>query len=120
MHQSSSVPMAVIGVQMEGGRTAQVLCIKVYNTHQLCHSRIMRTTLMLSDDVYVAAKKIAESSGRSLGEVVSQLVRKGLVAEPSFNIENGIPVFRVGASDGPIPGGRAAELLDEDEVSARR
>jgi hypothetical protein len=74
----------------------------------------MRTTLMLSDDVYVAAKKIAASSGRSLGEVVSQLVRKGLVSEPSFNIENGIPVFRVGGSDEPIPGGRAAELLDEE------
>jgi hypothetical protein len=99
---------------MEGGRTAKAFGIKVYNTHQPCHCRIMRTTLMLSDDVYVAAKKIAESSGRSLGEVVSQLVRKGLVSEPAFNIENGIPVFRVGASDEPIPGGRAAELLDEE------
>lgn len=74
----------------------------------------MRTTLMLSDDVYVAAKKIAESSGRSLSEVVSQLVRKGLVSEPSFSNKNGIPVFRVGASDEPIPGDRVAELLDEE------
>jgi hypothetical protein len=88
--------------------------IKVYNLHQLCQIRIMRTTLMLSDDVYVAAKKIAESSGRSMGEVVSQLVRKGLVSEPSFNIRNDIPVFRVSASDERIPGGRAAELLDEE------
>jgi hypothetical protein len=88
--------------------------IKVCNAHQSYYIRIMRTTLMLSDDVYVAAKKIAASSGRSLGEVVSQLVRKGLVSEPSFNIENGIPVFRVGGSDEPIPGGRAAELLDEE------
>ena len=69
---------------------------------------------MLSDDVYVAAKRIAESSGRSLGEVVSQLVRKGLVSEPSFNTENGIPVFRVSASDEAIPGNRAVELLDEE------
>jgi hypothetical protein len=78
----------------------------------------MRTTLMLSDDVYVAAKRIAESSGRSLSEVVSQLVRKGLVSEPSFNIENGIPVFRVKASDEPIPSNRAAELLDEEAERA--
>jgi hypothetical protein len=99
---------------MERGRRAKVFRIKVYNAHRMWHDRSMRTTLMLSDDVYVAAKKIAESSGRSLGEVVSQLIRKGLVAEPSFNIENGIPVFRVGASDEPIPGGRAAELLDEE------
>jgi hypothetical protein len=49
-----------------------------------------------------------------LGEVVSQLVRKGLVSEPSFNTENGIPVFRVSASDEPIPSNRAAELLDEE------
>ena len=84
------------------------------SAHQMCHSDTMRTTLMLSDDVYVAAKRIAESSGRRLGEGVSQLVRKGLVSEPSFNIENGIPVFRVSASGEAIPGNRAAELLDEE------
>jgi hypothetical protein len=52
--------------------------------------------------------------GGAWGEVVSQLVRKGLVSEPSFNIENCIPVFRVSASGEVIPGNRAAELLDEE------
>ena len=41
----------------------------------------MRTTLMLEDDVYAAAKQIAENSGCSLGNVISQLARKGLTAD---------------------------------------
>jgi hypothetical protein len=40
---------------------------------------IVRTTLMIEDDVSAAAKRIAEKSGRSL--VVSRLARKGLSAE---------------------------------------
>jgi hypothetical protein len=74
----------------------------------------MRTTLMLEDDVYATAKKIAQYSGRTLGEVVSQLVRKGLAAEPSFDVRNGIPVFRVEESVDQIPGSRAAELLENE------
>jgi hypothetical protein len=54
----------------------------------------MRAILKIEDDVYAMAKQIAENSGRSLGEVISQLARKGLAAEPSFDIKNGVPVFR--------------------------
>src|ERR1700722_14672389 len=55
----------------------------------------MRTTVMIEDDVYATAKQIAENSGRTLGEVISQLARKGLASEPSFDIKNGVPVFRI-------------------------
>lgn len=75
----------------------------------------MRTTVMIEDDVYATAKQIAENSGRSLGEVISQLARKGLASEPSFDIENGVPVFRVGDSRERIPGDRAAEILTEED-----
>lgn len=75
----------------------------------------MRTTLMIEDDIYDTAKHIAQNSGRTLGEVISQLVRKGLAAEPAFNIENGLPVFRVGDSPEQIPGGRAAEILNAED-----
>jgi hypothetical protein len=75
----------------------------------------MRTTLMLGDDVYAAAKQIAENSGRTLGEVISQLARKGLASDPSFDIKNGIPVFRIGNSAEKIPGSRAAEILDQED-----
>jgi hypothetical protein len=75
----------------------------------------MRTTVMLEDDVYAAAKQIAENSGCSLGAVISQLARKGLAAEPSFDLKNGVPVFRVGDSPERIPGDRAAEILTEED-----
>jgi hypothetical protein len=70
---------------------------------------------MLEDDVYAAAKQIAENSGCSLGNVISQLARKGLTAEPSFDIKNGVPLFRVGDSPERIPGDRAAEILDKKD-----
>jgi hypothetical protein len=74
----------------------------------------MRTTVMIEDDVYATAKQIAENSGRTLGEVISRLARKGLASEPSFDIKNGVPVFRIGNSAEKIPGSRAAEILDEE------
>ena len=77
--------------------------------------RIVRTTVMIEDDVYATAKQIAQSSGRTLGEVISQLVRQGLAAEPSFDIKNGIPVFRIANSAERIPGSRAAEILDQGD-----
>jgi hypothetical protein len=70
---------------------------------------------MIADDVYATAKQMAENSGRSLGEVISQLARKGLASEPSFDIKNGVPVFRVGDSLERIPGDRAAEILAEED-----
>jgi hypothetical protein len=79
------------------------------------HNSIMRTTVMIEDDVYAIAKQIAEHSGRTLGEVISQLARKGLISEPSFDIKNGVPVFRIGDSAAKIPGSRAAEFLDEED-----
>jgi hypothetical protein len=75
----------------------------------------MRTTVTLEDDVYATAKQIAENSGRSLGEVISQLARKGLAAEPSFELKNGVPVFRVGDSPERIPGDRAGKVLEEED-----
>jgi hypothetical protein len=75
----------------------------------------MRTTVTLEDDVYVTAKQIAENSGRSLGAVISQLARKGLAVEPSFELKNGVPVFRVGDAPEQIPGDRAARVLEEED-----
>ena len=75
----------------------------------------MRTTVMIEDDVYATAKQIAQNSGRTLGEVISQLARKGLASEPSFDLKNGMPVFRIGSSAEKIPGNRAAEILNEED-----
>jgi hypothetical protein len=70
---------------------------------------------MLDEDVYAVAREMAKHSGRSLGAIVSQLVRKGLASEPTFEVKkNGVPVFGVKAGTPSIPGNRAAELLAEE------
>ena len=73
----------------------------------------MRTTISLEDDVYQAAKTLAESSGQSLGSVVSGLIRRGLQPRPVVE-EDGLPMFDVPSDAAIIPGDRASELLADD------
>lgn len=40
----------------------------------------MRTTLDIDEDVLAAAKELARAEGRTMGEVISGLARKGLTA----------------------------------------
>jgi hypothetical protein len=65
----------------------------------------MRTTVIIDDDVYVKVRQMAKESGRTLGQVISQLARKGLLSEPLFDPE--APVFRVLIGAAMIPGNRA-------------
>jgi hypothetical protein len=75
----------------------------------------MCTTVMIDDDVYVKVRQMADDSGRTFGQVLSQLARKGLLsdlsrhseakAEPFFDTE--APVFRVLIGAAMIPGNRA-------------
>jgi hypothetical protein len=63
---------------------------------------VVRTTLNLDDDVAEAARALAQAERRSLGEVISDLARRGL--RPSRiepDDEHGFPVFRVDA-DAPL------------------
>jgi hypothetical protein len=74
----------------------------------------MRTTLSIDDDVFEAAQSLAQSSGKKLGQVVSQLARRGLRASAAAGTRNGLPVFRVSADAKVIPTQRARDLLAED------
>jgi hypothetical protein len=74
----------------------------------------MRTTLTLDDDVFEAAKAQAAASGKNLGEVLSQLARRGLRASLSTSTRNGLPTFKVQPDAEIIPSSRAKELLAED------
>ncbi|HEX9591822.1 MAG TPA: antitoxin [bacterium] len=74
----------------------------------------MRTTLTLADDVYQAAKTLAEGAGRPLGEVVSELIRRGLMPQGMQTKEGGLPLFQVPAEAEIIPGNRARELLSDE------
>ncbi len=55
----------------------------------------MRTTLTLDDDVYQAAMTLARASGKTLGQVLSELVRTGLTPRPTSKTRGGLPTFDV-------------------------
>lgn len=74
----------------------------------------MRTTVTLDDDVFEAARAQAEASGKNLGEVLSQLARRGLRASAQSATQSGLPVFTVAPHANIIPSSRAKELLAED------
>lgn len=38
----------------------------------------MRTTLSIADDVFAAAKELADRKGKSVGEIISELARQAL------------------------------------------
>ena len=56
--------------------------------------RLVRTTLDIADDVLQAAKELASVHGRTTGEVLSELARKGLTGPVSEGrIRNGVPLL---------------------------
>ena len=55
----------------------------------------MRTTLAIDDDVLIAAKAIASQTGRTMGEVVSDLARRALRPPAASGKRNGIPLLPV-------------------------
>ena len=72
----------------------------------------MRTTVTLDDDVFQAASSLAKASGKRLGQVLSELVRRALKGDArGFARKGGLPVFRVSEDAAVIPSSRAAELL---------
>jgi hypothetical protein len=74
----------------------------------------MRTTLTLDRDVFEAAQALARASGKRLGQVVSELARRGLRARPASASSGGVPVFAVPPDAPIIPADRARDLLAEE------
>jgi hypothetical protein len=75
----------------------------------------MRTTITIDNDVFEAARAMAASSGKKLGEVISHLARRGLKSRSEVAKKNRLPVFRVPADAPVIPSDRAREILAKDE-----
>ncbi|HLI36579.1 MAG TPA: hypothetical protein VKV80_04465 [Streptosporangiaceae bacterium] len=74
----------------------------------------MRTTLNLDDDVVMVARALADSERRSLGQVISDLARKGLKPrEAPLADEDGFPVFSVDAQAPVITGDMVEAGLDD-------
>lgn len=74
----------------------------------------MRTTVTLEDDVFEAARALVRASGKTLGQVLSELARRGLRAQDGYATRTGLPVFTVGANAPVIPSDRASAMLADD------
>ena len=66
----------------------------------------MRTTINLSDDAAIAARNVAQREKLSLGEAISELIRRGAQAGTAIGRERGAPALR----------GRFALLPARDEI----
>lgn len=66
----------------------------------------MRIRLNLDDDVLAAVRRLAAADAKSVGEVVSALLRQSIAARVAVREEHGIPTFAV------EPGARPFSLED--------
>ena len=62
----------------------------------------MRTTLQLDDDVFDLVRRLASSRKVSLGQTVSDLVRKGLTTQARIRTEKGLVVFDLPDDSPPV------------------
>jgi hypothetical protein len=74
----------------------------------------MRTTINLDDDVYQAISTLSQSSGLSLGRVLSKVAREGLKPKPVNKKKNGFPTFDVPPGTPMIPGDLVQKIWDEE------
>ncbi len=74
----------------------------------------MRTTLNIDDDVYQAAKSIAEAEGRTVGDVLSSLARRALAPRRYEMGDEGIPSFVVSENISPLTMHMVKEALEEE------
>ena len=78
---------------------------------------IMRTTVSISDELLIAARRRARERGRSLGSVIDDALRRELATDHDNRTRPTVPVFEGGT--GPRPGldltsnRTLAEVLDE-------
>jgi hypothetical protein len=65
-------------------------------------------------DIMSAARQIAAAKSKSIGEVISELARRGLEARNKVGTHQGFPVFPVSKGAGPLTPDDVRR--DEDEV----
>lgn len=73
----------------------------------------MRTTVDLDADVLQAARSLARSRRRSLGKVLSDLVRRGLAPRREGS-RRGFPVFRISPEAPPLTPESVERALDDE------
>lgn len=76
----------------------------------------MRTTLAIDDDILAAAKELAATEHKSVGEVISVLARKALQPEPARRkTRNGVPLLAVRPGVTRVTSELVRQLQDETE-----
>jgi hypothetical protein len=76
----------------------------------------VRTTLNLDDDVLVAAKEQARREGRSVGAVISGLVRDALNGSFADHNSEAFHGFHPLPPRGPVVSNAVIDMLREDEA----
>jgi hypothetical protein len=74
----------------------------------------MRTTLDLDEDLILVAKQLAQQRRSTMGQIVSQLVRKALEPQQTSPVRNGIPLFTPVAGAGKPSLSLVNRLRDEE------
>ncbi len=76
----------------------------------------VRTTLNLEDDVYAVARSLAKQRRVSMGEVISELSRRGLQNQTRpAAIRNGLRLFPQPADRTPVTMELVKKLLEETD-----
>ncbi|GAA1303729.1 antitoxin [Pseudonocardia xinjiangensis] len=84
----------------------------------------MRTTVSISDELLIAAKRLARERGQTLGEVIDAALRRELTIPTQRGSRPVVPVFD--GESGPRPGidltsnSSLHEALDDDDDLAER
>jgi hypothetical protein len=74
----------------------------------------MRTTLAIDDDVLAAAKEMATTEQKSVGEVISTLVRMAMRPTPSTRaMRNGVPLLSVRSGAPRVTSELVRQLMEE-------
>jgi hypothetical protein len=73
----------------------------------------MRTTLTLADDAVALARKLARRKRMTLGQAVSELVRRGASRPIPTSERNGLILIRLSEQSTPVTAASVDELLDD-------
>lgn len=75
----------------------------------------MRTTVNLDEDVLQAARELAVVRRSTLGQVLSELARKGLRPDrEALEIRNDVPLLPRRQGSGPVTAEAVQRILDEE------
>ena len=74
----------------------------------------MRTTLAIDDDILAAAKELAATQKKSVGEVISLLARRALrPADSGTRTRNGVPLLPTGPDTPRVTSELVHQLREE-------